>query len=83
MHFLKILTPLVACALLATPTAPALAQQKGDQVLLDMHQAFRKGERKKLEQLLPSARGHALEPWAAYWTLKARLDEATADEVQA
>ncbi len=83
MHLLKILTPLVACALLATPTAPALAQPKGDQVLLDMHQAFRKGERKKLEQLLPSARGHALEPWAAYWTLKARLDEATADEVQA
>ena len=83
MHLLKILTPLVACALLATPTAPALAQSKGDQVLLDMHQAFRKGERKKLEQLLPSARGHALEPWAAYWTLKARLDEATAEEVQA
>ena len=83
MHLLKILTPLVACALLATPTAPALAQPKGDQVLLDMHQAFRKGERKKLEQLLPSARGHALEPWAAYWTLKARLDEATAEEVQA
>ena len=47
MHLLKILTPLVACALLATPTAPALAQPKGDQVLLDMHQAFRKGERKK------------------------------------
>lgn len=83
MHILKILTPLVACVLLVTPMAPAMAQQKGDQALLDMQQAFRKGERKKLEQLLPSVRGHALEPWAAYWTLKARLDEATADEVQA
>jgi soluble lytic murein transglycosylase len=82
MYFMKILTPLVACALLATPAAPAMAQQKGDQVLLDMHQAFRKGDRKKLEQLLPQARGHALEPWAAYWELKARLGEASAQDVQ-
>jgi hypothetical protein len=28
-------------------------------------------------------RGHALEPWAAYWELKARLNEATSQEVQA
>jgi len=82
MHLPKILTPLVACVLLATSALPALAQSKGDQVLLDMHQAFRKGDRKKLEQLLPSARGHALEPWAAYWELKVRLGEASAQEVQ-
>ena len=82
MHLLKILTPLLACALLTTPMASALAQPRGDQVLLDMQQAFRKGDRKKLEQLLPSARGHVLEPWAAYWELKARLGEASASEVQ-
>ena len=82
MHLLKILTPLVACALLATPTAPVWAQPKGDQVLLDMQQAFRKGDRKRLEQLLPQAKGHALEPWAAYWELKARLNDASAQEVQ-
>ena len=83
MHLMKILTPLVACALLATPAAPVFAQPKGDQVLLDMQQAFRKGDRKKLEQLLPQAKGHALEPWAAYWELKARLADASAQEVQA
>jgi soluble lytic murein transglycosylase len=82
MYLSKILTPLVACALLATPTAPVLAQPKGDQVLLDMQQAFRKGDRKRLEQLLPQAKGHALEPWAAYWELKARLNDASAQEVQ-
>lgn len=82
MHLSKILTPLVACVLLVTSAAPVLAQSKGDQVLLDMHQAFRKGDRKKLEQLLPSARGHALEPWAAYWELKVRLGEASPSEVQ-
>jgi hypothetical protein len=82
MYLSKILTPLVACALLATPTAPVWAQPKGDQVLLDMQQAFRKGDRKRLEQLFPQAKGHALEPWAAYWELKARLNDASAQEVQ-
>ena len=47
-----------------------------------MQQAFRKSDRKRLTALLPEARGHALEPWAAYWELKARLDEASAQEVQ-
>ena len=30
-----------------------------------------------------SAQGHLLEPWAAYWELKARLETASAAEVQA
>ncbi|SEA11617.1 lytic transglycosylase domain-containing protein [Acidovorax soli] len=84
MHLLRaILTPLVAAAVLATAAPLVQAQNRGDDTLLEMQQAFRKGDRKKLEQLLPAARGHALEPWAAYWTLKARLDEAAPQEVQA
>ncbi len=54
-----------------------------DDVIVDMQQAFRKREKNKLTQLLPNARGHVLEPWAAYWELRARLNEATQDEVQA
>jgi soluble lytic murein transglycosylase len=83
MYSLKILTPLLACAWLALGTPPAQAQNRADDAVLEMQQAFRKGDRKKLEQLLPTVRGHALEPWAAYWTLKARLNEATDAEVQA
>ncbi|MCM2348067.1 lytic transglycosylase domain-containing protein [Acidovorax soli] len=84
MHLLRaILTPLVAAAVLATAAPLVQAQNRGDETLLEMQQAFRKGDRKKLEQLLPAARGHALEPWAAYWTLKARLEEAAPQEVQA
>ena len=84
MHLLRaILTPLVAAAVLAIAAPLVQAQNRGDDTLLEMQQAFRKGDRKKLEQLLPAARGHALEPWAAYWTLKARLDEAAPQEVQA
>ncbi|MBH1979110.1 MAG: lytic transglycosylase domain-containing protein, partial [Comamonadaceae bacterium] len=83
MYSLKILTPLLACAWLALGTPLAQAQNRADDAVLEMQQAFRKGDRKKLEQLLPTVRGHALEPWAAYWTLKARLNEATDAEVQA
>lgn len=81
--FRAILTPLVAAAVLATAVPLVQAQNRGDETLLEMQQAFRKGDRKKLEQLLLAARGHVLEPWAAYWELKVRLAEAMPQEVQA
>ena len=82
MQWTKILTPLAASALLAMAALPAQAQNSGDDTLLEMQQAYRKGDRKKLTQLLPAARGHVLEPWAAYWELRARLDEAQPQELQ-
>ena len=83
MQLFRILTPLVASAVLATAAPLVQAQNsKGDDTLLEMQQAFRKGDRKRLEQLLPSARGHALEPWAAYWELRVRLAEAQPAEIQ-
>jgi soluble lytic murein transglycosylase len=54
----------------------------GDSLVVEMNQAFKRGDRKKLTALLPQAKGHALEPYAAYWELRARLDEASAREVQ-
>ena len=53
-----------------------------DNVIIEMNKAFKRGDKIKLTQMLPQARGHALEPWAAYWELKARLADATAQEVQ-
>src|SRR3954466_11961597 len=64
-------------------TAPAAAQTRPDDVIVDMAQAFKRGDRKKLSTLLPQARGHILEPWAAYWEQRARLDELTAQDMQA
>jgi soluble lytic murein transglycosylase len=64
---------------------PAWAQNntsRADEVLVEMNKAFKRGDKNRLSQLLPQAQGHALEPWAAYWELKARLDEASAREVQ-
>ncbi|HEY0200872.1 MAG TPA: transglycosylase SLT domain-containing protein [Burkholderiaceae bacterium] len=82
-RFTKILTPLVAFTLLALATGYAQAQtQPGDTVVLDMAQAFRKNDAQRLSALLPQTQGHPLEPWAAYWELRVRLETATPEEVR-
>ncbi len=58
------------------------AQSQGDDLIVEMSQAFHRGNGARLAQLLPQVRGHALEPWAAYWELKNRLDTALPQEVQ-
>ncbi|OYY17646.1 MAG: lytic transglycosylase [Burkholderiales bacterium 35-55-47] len=63
--------------------APSANNTQADAVITDMAQAFKRGDRKRLSALLPQAKGHPLEPWAAYWELKARLDEASTQEVRA
>ncbi|MBS0340248.1 MAG: lytic transglycosylase domain-containing protein [Proteobacteria bacterium] len=86
MRWLSILAPrrvrLLSLVLLAAVSQAASAQGSGDDVLLQMKQAFQRGDKARLSALLPMARGHALEPWAAYWELKARLQEASPLEVQ-
>ena len=78
-----VLSALAACALALLAPASASAQgNTNDEVLLQMKQAFQRGDKARLAALLPQARGHVLEPWAAYWELKARLQEAGANEVQ-
>ncbi len=77
MKLLRILT-LIAM----TVACQAQGQPRGDDLVVEMQQAYRQGNRQKLALLLPQVRGHALEPWAAYWELKSRLDTASAQEVQ-
>ena len=62
--------------------ASTAAQTTGDSLIVEMNKAFKRGDKARLTQLLPQARGHALEPWAAYWELKARLADASPQEVQ-
>ncbi|MEO7127347.1 MAG: lytic transglycosylase domain-containing protein, partial [Rhodoferax sp.] len=86
MHFPKILTPTLFATLISgilfAATPPAHAQSGSDDVLLQMNQAFKKGNTAALTALLPLARGNPLEAWAAYWELKARLETASPQEVQ-
>ena len=86
MKINKILTPSLSATLIAGILFAALpsaqAQPGSDDALLQMSQAFKRGDKAALTALLPLARGNPLEAWAAYWELKARLDDASAQEVQ-
>ena len=87
MQFTAILTLIaMALALAVAPATTALAQSKetarADDTILEMAEAFKKADRKRLATLLPQVRGHTLEPWAAYWELRARLESASNTEIQ-
>ncbi len=61
----------------------ALSQtQRGDDVIVQMSEASKRGDKARLSALLPQVRGHALEPWGVYWEMKARLGEASGAEIQ-
>jgi soluble lytic murein transglycosylase len=87
MQFSAILTSIVltGAALVATPS-PVYAESRDasrlDATVLDMAQAYKQRDRKRLTTLLSQVRGHPLEPWAAYWDLSARLDSASNSEIQ-
>ena len=87
MQFSAILTSiaLAGAALVVTPT-PLYAESRDtarvDATVLDMAQAYKQRDRKRLTALLNQVRGHPLEPWAAYWDLSARLDEASNTQIQ-
>jgi soluble lytic murein transglycosylase len=90
MQFHTILTSIALLASLSLAAAsPAHAQSgtagitRTDETLLEMSQAFRQGNTRRLSELLPQVRGHALEAWGAYWELRARLDTAAPGEIQA
>jgi soluble lytic murein transglycosylase len=76
---------LVGAALLSIPS-PAYAQNRenarADSAMLDLAQAYKQRDRKRLASLIGQVRGHPLEPWAAYWDLSVRLDEASTAEIQ-
>jgi soluble lytic murein transglycosylase len=84
MQFMNILTLIGVAGLLGCCATDSLAApNRGDDVLLEMRSAFSKNQSKRLTELLPGAHGHVLEPWAAYWELRARLESASADEISA
>ena len=80
MLFRVILTSIALAVPFALPLA-SQAQNKGDDLILEMSHAYKKADGKRLATLLPQARGHALEPWAAYWELRLRLDTASVQEI--
>ena len=90
MQFTMILTSFALLgALVFTPPAQAqsslreaIAVSVADAPILEMAQAYKARDRKRLAALLPLLRGHPLEPWGAYWNLSARLGEVSPQELQ-
>lgn len=87
MQFSSILTSIaLVSAIMLSPSLSAKAQNNDfarlDDAVLDMAQAYKVRDRKRMTQLLSTLRGHPLEPWAAYWDLSSHLDEAGPTEIQ-
>ncbi|MFT7402671.1 MAG: soluble lytic murein transglycosylase, partial [Hydrogenophaga sp.] len=68
-------------ALLCLPSTSG-AQSGGDSTVMEMREAFRRGNTTALTTLLPRMRGHALEPLAAYWEARARLERASPEHMR-
>lgn len=85
MHFRTILTLIsllgTLCGLPARAQTFAPALSASDAVILEMRDAFSKGQSTRLAELLPRTQGHVLAPWAAYWELRARLETAAPEEI--
>jgi len=61
----------------------AFAQSpRGDEAILAMSDASKRGDSPRLRSLLAQVGGHPLEPWGVYWEIKARLNEASSSDVQ-
>jgi soluble lytic murein transglycosylase len=53
-----------------------------DDAVLGAYAAFRAGDPDKLARHAAALQGHTLEPWADYWRLRLRIEDAKPDEVQ-
>jgi len=88
MRIFRTIVAASSCILFYTlPCYAARAQSldlpRADQIVLDMAHAYKQGDHKRLTQLLPQAKGSPLEPWAAYWELALRLDQADKSDIEA
>ncbi len=77
MIYRRFLTIAPLCAALAAGTALG-----SDEAVLGAYAAFRAGDPDKLARHASALQGHVLEPWADYWRLRLRLEEAKSADVQ-
>ncbi|MBL8492353.1 MAG: hypothetical protein JNM82_16345, partial [Rhodocyclaceae bacterium] len=70
-------TPLILQAKAVQPGRTAAAPNADDRFLM-ARDAFRAGERIRLAKAADGLAGHDLEPWARYWVLRQRIEDAEA-----
>ena len=88
MTLMKSLLRGLLCILMtAGPVSMVHAQSEpltsGDRLMLELRDAFRKGDGRSLSQKQGQLDGHPLAPLAAYWDMRLRLESASHDEVRA
>jgi len=71
-----------ALAALVTQAAPSRPQTQ-EEIFLAAHAAARAGDYDKLARYEVQLQGYLLEPYVESWLLRARLEDASADEVRA
>lgn len=69
--------------LLALPLCSSQVVAQTNDDFMAMREAFRVGDTRRLDALAPKLKGHVLEPYAAYWQLRSRLDAAAPEIVRA
>ncbi len=79
LTLISLLGTMFGLPVLAQGVAPG--QSASDAVILEMRDAFNKGQSARLTELLPRAQSHLLAPWAAYWELRVRLETAAPEEI--
>ena len=60
----------------------AFASAQDDEAFMAAREAFRTGNRAKLDSLEPRLRDHVLYPYVSYWRARQRLDDAAPAEVR-
>jgi soluble lytic murein transglycosylase len=76
MIFRRFLAILLACGMLAAGTV-----RGNDEAVLGAYDAFHAGDPDRLARHARALKGHTLEPWAEYWQLKLRIEDATGPEI--
>jgi soluble lytic murein transglycosylase len=80
MIFRRFLTRLATITLVCAAYAPAVRAQ--DDAVLGANAAFRAGDPDKLARYAAALKGHTLEPWADYWRLRLRIEDAKAEDIE-
>lgn len=72
-----------AFVLASLAAATGASAQGTDADVLAAKAAFERGDRARLDQLAPRAKGHPLEPYVAYWQFKLGIDTASPEAIRA
>lgn len=78
----KSILMLLACMPLAAAAQTKVRVNTAEQVMLDMRSAHLASQSQRLITLLPRVKGHPLEPLAAYWEMRARLPQASPEQIR-